>query len=242
MRIVFLGTSHGIPQPGRKCSCTLVETAGQFYLIDMGTMVMEELVARNIPAESIRAVLLTHMHGDHTNGLPAFLDQISWAWKNADPEIFLPEAALAPWLEEWVARTSGRTRAYRWRGVETGVILDDGIVRVTAFQNRHTQRSFSFLLEAEGKRVLFTGDLKNPKTDFPQPADGTALDLVVGEAAHFPAEDYADPCEKYGVKTLCLNHCSPKKMPEILALSQAPFPARILLAEDGMELTLSGLE
>ena len=238
MRIVFLGTSHGIPQPGRKCSCTMVEAAGRIYLVDLGTMVMEELVSRNIPAESIGAVLLTHCHGDHANGLPGFLDQISWAWKDADPEIFLPDMTLAPLLEEWVRKTSGKERSYRWQGVENGVILDDGILRVTAFQNRHTARSFSFLLEAEGRKVLFTGDLKGPKKDFPQLEEHIKLDLVVGEASHFPAGDYADACTKYGVDTLCLTHCSPKKMPEILALTQEDFPARILLAEDGMDFTL----
>ncbi len=238
MRIVFLGTSHGIPQPGRKCSCTLVETAGRIYLVDMGTMVMEALVSRGIPAESIRAVLLTHMHGDHVNGLPAFVDQISWAWKDADPEIFLPDASHARWLEGWVALTSGRERTFRWRGVEEGLILDDGALRVTAFQNRHTERSFSFLLEAEGKRVLFTGDLKNPEKDFPALENGTVLDLMVGEAAHFPPADYIGVCRQYAVKQLCLNHCSPKKLPELADLKEALTPMPVTAVFDGMEMTL----
>lgn len=238
MHIIFIGTSHGIPQPGRRCSCTLVEAGGRMYLVDLGTMVTEVLAERGLTPECIGAVFLTHMHGDHVNGLPAFVDQIAWAWKSADPEIFLPEPEAAVWLESWIAMTSGRERTIRWRSVEEGLLFDDGVMKVTAFQNRHTARSFSFLLEAEGKTVLFTGDLKNPGLDFPCLSEGIMPDLAVGEASHFPATDWDGPCRKYGIRQLCLNHCSPKKLPEIRQWAEADASLPVILAADGMELTL----
>ena len=36
MRIVFYGTSHGVPEPHRRCSSYILETGGCYYLIDMG--------------------------------------------------------------------------------------------------------------------------------------------------------------------------------------------------------------
>jgi len=238
MRITFIGTSHGIPQQGRKCSCTLVEAGGRMYLVDLGTMITEALAERSLTPEAIGAVFLTHMHGDHVNGLPAFVDQIAWAWKDADPEIFLPEKEHAVWLEGWIAMTSGKEKAIRWRGVEDGAVFDDGVMKVTAYQNQHTARSFSFLLEAGGKRVLFTGDLKKPEKDFPALAADTSLDLIVGEAAHFSPTEYIPVCRRYRVKALCLNHCSPKRTAEIPVLAEALAPVPVTAVWDGMELTL----
>ena len=37
MRLTFLGSSHGLPEANRKCSCILVEIGENRYLMDMGT-------------------------------------------------------------------------------------------------------------------------------------------------------------------------------------------------------------
>ena len=37
MRIVFFGSSHGVPEPNRKCTSVMVEVDGDHrYIIDMG--------------------------------------------------------------------------------------------------------------------------------------------------------------------------------------------------------------
>ena len=73
MRIVFFGSSHGRPEGGRRCSSTLVEIGERLYLVDMGPQVDEDLVFRGLPMEGVRAIFVTHMHGDHTYGLVSFL-------------------------------------------------------------------------------------------------------------------------------------------------------------------------
>ena len=65
-----------------------------------------------------------------------------------------------------------------------GVIFDDGNLRVTAIPVEHCANSHAFLLEAEGKRVVFTGDLKAGMTDYPAIITETDVDLVVTEGAH----------------------------------------------------------
>ncbi|MBQ3638688.1 MAG: MBL fold metallo-hydrolase, partial [Clostridia bacterium] len=69
MRIILIGTSHGVPEPHRRCSSTLIEIGGAYYIVDMGTQTAEDLRRRGIPFEAVRAVLCTHPHGDHTDGL-----------------------------------------------------------------------------------------------------------------------------------------------------------------------------
>ncbi len=90
MRITFIGSSHGIPEPNRKCSCTMVEIKGRYYFIDMGTPAIDHIVTAGIPIDAVKGVFITHMHGDHTNGLIHFVDLISWYFKTSDPTIFLP--------------------------------------------------------------------------------------------------------------------------------------------------------
>lgn len=35
MKITFIGSSHGVPEPHRKCSCIMIEIGEQVYFIDM---------------------------------------------------------------------------------------------------------------------------------------------------------------------------------------------------------------
>lgn len=90
MQITFLGASHGVPEANRRCSCTLIETNGRYYFIDMGVNAIDALRTRGIDVEDVKGIFITHMHGDHTNGLVSFVDLISWYFKTADPEICLP--------------------------------------------------------------------------------------------------------------------------------------------------------
>lgn len=43
------------------------------------------LRTRGIEVEDIKGIFITHMHGDHTNGLISFVDLISWYFKTAGP-------------------------------------------------------------------------------------------------------------------------------------------------------------
>ena len=56
MRITFFGTSHGYPEPNRKCSSALVEVCGKRILIDIGCNVAEELITRGMTLDSIDAI------------------------------------------------------------------------------------------------------------------------------------------------------------------------------------------
>ena len=64
------------------------------------------------------------------------------------------------------------------------MIFEDENIRITAIANQHTDCARSFLVEAEGKTVLFTGDLKHDIPDYPAVATERELDLIVMEGAH----------------------------------------------------------
>ena len=243
MRIIFFGSSHGVPEPNRRASSILVEVGENRYFIDMGTQSNEQLITRRIPVESVKAIFLTHMHGDHSDGLISFLDLCSWYFKNADPAVYLPEpfddtvAALGAWL-----KCTGITmKPFRFAKVEEGLLYRDDAITLRAFRTRHCESSYAFLLEAEGKRILFSGDLsgKGPQEDFPIAVLDKPLDLAICESAHFPATAYLPLFENQpNLKQLCFNHYSDRFLASVLEMTDALPGVKVFRAMDGTEIQL----
>lgn len=240
MRIVFIGTSHGVPEAHQRCSCTMIEIGDRRYFIDMGTQAIEDLRKRNIAIDSVKGIFITHMHGDHTDGLISFVDIINWYFKTADPVIQLPEEEAIDALWRWLDVNGSGRRELRLDVVKEGVTYEDEVLSVTSFRTQHCRNSYSYLLEAEGKRVLFTGDLsgKGPETDFPRQVLEEETDLVICEAAHFPAEAYQNIFRDGKVKRVCYNHYAPWNIPHIQTMITEMAPLPIQMANDGMEITL----
>lgn len=219
MKITFIGSSHGVPEPNRKCTCIMIEVAGRVYFIDMGTPAIDALRTRGISIDAVKGIFVTHMHGDHTNGLIQFIDLITWYFKTPDPAIHLPIMEAAKVIDDWLKVTlNNAEKKIDYRQTVPGPLYDDGFIKVTAFATQHCPHSFAYLVEAEGKRALFTGDLKNPGVDFP--AVGQPIDLLVCESAHFPATDYLPVLESADVKKVCVTHYSDKFLASVLQLQQ----------------------
>ncbi|MDD6798854.1 MAG: MBL fold metallo-hydrolase [Firmicutes bacterium] len=241
MRINFFGTSHGVPEANRRCSSALITLdENHRYFIDMGTCSIENLVTCGISVDSIKAIFLTHMHGDHTNGLIDFLDLCSWYYRSATPSVFFPETDGIEPMKAWLAANGTEMRSdIPLETVHEGVLYDDGILRVTAFRTTHCRTSYAYLLEAGGKRVLFTGDLNGGHLDkdFPmQTAQEQPLDLAVCESAHFPTTAYAPIFKQCKINRVIINHYQTRAIPNIFELANQVAPLPVSIATDGMEV------
>ena len=242
MKLIFIGTSHGVPEPDRRCSACILETGGSYYLIDMGTQVVEDLRKRGIAVEDVRLAVCSHPHGDHTDGLISFVDLVNWYFKSADPLILLPDSRMIPPLRMWISATDGgkplredlRIDSYR-----EGVAYQDENLRVTAIRTQHCVNSFALLFEAEGKKILYTGDLCRPSVDFPQIAFETELDLLVCEAAHFSPDDCIPFFDRTKAKRILHTHIYDKRWADALSRRmRAPHPYEYGAAFDGMEISV----
>lgn len=234
MKLTFLGTGHGVPEPNRRCSCTMVTVGDRVYFVDMGIMAIEELVRRGIPVEAVKGIFITHMHGDHSNGLIHFADLISWYYTSADPEIYLPLTEGARIITDWIALSCHAARELRYRRVEEGAVFDDGFLAVTAVRTKHTDSSFAYRLQADGKTVVFTGDMHHPSVDFPAEL-ASGADLVICEGAHFAATEYQAVLQACAPKRVVVNHYAPWNVPHIMTLAKALPEMHITMAHDGME-------
>ena len=240
MKITFVGSSHGVPEPNRKCSCIMIEIGEQIYFVDMGTSAIDALQTKGLAVDAVKGIFITHMHGDHTNGLIQFVDLLTWKFKTADPIIFLPVMDAVKVINDWVQLACGRTRDLRYCETVPSVVFDDGILKVTAIPTMHCYKSYAYLVEAEGKSVLFTGDLKGPEADFPAIATEKVLDLVICESAHFQATEYFPIFEKCNIKKVCVTHYSNKRLASVLQLQEelATIDLPMVMATDNLELNL----
>lgn len=244
MKITFFGTSHGVPEPNRRCSSALVTMAdGSNYFVDMGSEATEQLINRGIGVDTVRAVFLTHMHCDHTNGVLTFVSLCSWYFRETSPAVLFPEQAGIDALRGWLDANGVTTRPeIRLETVREGKTYDDGTLRVTAFRTHHCHSaSYAYLLEGDGKRVLFTGDL-NPETpmmEFPvQTAADRPIDLAVCESAHFDPTRYVPIFAACHPRRVVINHYKTTRIPAIFELMAQTAPLPITIATDNLEVTV----
>lgn len=240
MKITIVGSGHGVPEANKQCTSILIDIGGSLYFVDAGCDINMALSNRRLPFENVKAVFITHPHTDHMDGLWPFLGLIGWFYKNANPEVYVPNEKCVNLANVYLDTFGFKLRPEQKLAiVGDGVIFDDGTLRVTAIPTQHCPNAHAFLLEAEGKRVLCSGDIKRPEIDFP---DVDNLDAAILEGAHFDVREYTPILKNKNVKSAYINHygnyigrCN---LETFLTLRNDIAPVPAALTTDGMEITL----
>jgi ribonuclease Z len=73
LRVVPLGTSAGRPTLARGASALAVAAEGAWVMCDCGEGAQVAALRAGLSLSRLDAVLITHLHGDHFNGLPGLL-------------------------------------------------------------------------------------------------------------------------------------------------------------------------
>jgi ribonuclease BN (tRNA processing enzyme) len=190
MRVQFIGSGDAFGSGGRAQTCMLLETPAARVLLDCGTSALEGLKRAGVEPNTVQAVLVSHLHGDHFGGLPFFLLDAQLHSRRADP---LPIAGPAGVQERVRAAqevlfpgSSGMTYRFRTDYLEWPERQPVNIaeVRVTAYPVAHASGAPSYALrvEASGKVLAYSGDTEWVDT-LPEAAAGA--DLFVCEAYFF---------------------------------------------------------
>ena len=247
LKITFVGTSHGAPDLTRDCSSTLLTVGDRNYFIDGGAPTAEFLSRRGMDFNSVKAFFNTHFHGDHILGSLTMFSLISWFYKDAGIDVYLPEQRAVDTIRALLIAAEQHINEDRLRlhAFDEHFVYDDGALRLSVIPNWHLdcydRPSYSFVIEACGKRVVFTGDMCHDLCDFPGVAYEEPLDLLVTECAHCTietlAEKITDP--RFKAKAVAVNHINPigVREPTLLELAKTlPFP--LTVPHDGDEIVL----
>jgi len=179
--IVFLGTGMPRPDPQRQGPSLAIVANGKAYIVDAGTGVVRQAAAadeRGIGAlepNRLDIAFLTHLHSDHTLGLPDLIFT-PWVMHRAVPLVLYgPEGTKAmadniekAWAEDIQVRTEGLehlTAAGHQvvvHEIQPGVVYQDANVRVTAFAVKHGswKEALGYRFDADGKSIVISGDTR----------------------------------------------------------------------------------
>ncbi|BBK44185.1 MBL fold metallo-hydrolase [Allostella vacuolata] len=242
VRFRFLGCGDAFGSGGRFQTCFLVTAPSARFLIDCGASSMIAIRRFGVDPNTIDAVLVTHLHGDHFGGLPFFLLDAQLVSRRTRPLVIAGppglENRLAEAMEVLFPGSSSVQRPFPVEVVElppgrpTGI----GAIAVTPFEMLHWCGAppYALRVAVDGKIVTYTGDTEWVDAIVPAARDA---DLFVAEAYfhdrrvkyHLDWATLAAHLPAIGARRVVLTHFSPDM------LGRAP-PDGVLLAEDGLEL------
>ena len=222
MKIHFIGTCSGTePMPNMHHCCLVFEINGTYYWFDAGENCSHTAYTKmGIDLSHVRCVFISHPHIDHIGGLANLLYNLNkLVWRKIPHEdnggvvnFFLPSEELFGLVKKlaFLDRASFPLTMNDYL-VKDGLIYEDENIRVTALHTTHLREdgsngwhAYSYLIEAEGKRVVFSGDVGNYEELDAQIGDG--VDILIAETGHHKVSDVLDYMESRNIKKLIFNH------------------------------------
>jgi putative mRNA 3-end processing factor len=191
LQVGFLGGAREVGRIG-----IAVKSAKSQAIIDYGVMLDNEPgFPMHVPPKDVDALILTHSHLDHSGALPIFYinDKIPLYTNKLNLELtsllvqdFIHLSSYYLPFEYLELKTMMRANRHLDFGVEETV----GDMKLKLFDAGHTPGSASVLIEADGKRILYTGDFNTEESKLLSGAtmDYGDLDAVVMESTYADAD------------------------------------------------------
>lgn len=199
-RVVMLGTGTPGADPERSGPAVAVIAGGNAYLVDAGPGIVRRAAqaARDNKIDALLArrlgiVFITHLHSDHTVGLPDLIHTPWVAEREAPLEVYGPPGVkrmtdhlTEAWREDIRIRTKGPqpSTPNGWKVVAheivPGIIYRDSNVTVTAIAVSHTnwEHAFAYQFNTKDRRIVISGDGR-PSEAVARACDG--CDVLVHE-------------------------------------------------------------
>jgi len=233
-QIVLLGTGTPRPDPKRSGPATAIVVNGTAYLIDAGPGVVRRAQAavdngvKGLAVASLQTAFITHLHSDHTVGLP---DLIFTSWvqgRHVPLKLYGPPGIsemakhiLLAWQADIDIRTKGLEQrdatgaTVEAHDVKPGRIYQDANLAVTAFPVRHGDvPAYGYRFDTADRSVVITGDT----SPSPEVIDNCRkCDVLIHEAY---AEDYR-PADMAGwIAYRAKHHTTTTQLGELAAKAQ----------------------
>lgn len=164
MRFTFLGTSAGLPTKERNVSALALalEKQREWYLVDCGEGTQHRLMHTHYSAAKLRAIFITHVHGDHCYGMPGLIASAQMGGRK-DPLTICAPAGIQEYIDAVRRHTDVMNLGYELHFVRSDApdfCYDDGAVRVDSIALSHRVPSYAYrFVEHVGERLLDTEKL-----------------------------------------------------------------------------------
>jgi ribonuclease BN (tRNA processing enzyme) len=173
--VVTLGVGMPRPDPNASGPATAVLVGSRVFLFDAGPGVMRQLAAAHLPINGVTALFITHLHSDHTLGLP---DLIFTSWvmgRKSALSAFGPhglQAMTSHILDAWKVDEDVRINglehepangyAVNVHEISPGVVYDSGGVRISAIRVLHgsLKEAYGYRIDTPTRSVVISGDTR----------------------------------------------------------------------------------
>lgn len=228
-RVTLLGTGSPAPVMRRFGPGVLVQAGGRTLLIDSGRGVTQRLFQLGVPLGKVDALFLTHLHSDHVVGIPdlwltGWL-QVPYAGRKGPFRVHGPAGTAA--------LMQGLEKAYAWdisarladqklpaeavrpevKEFSTGVVYEDGGVKVTAFEVDHgdlLKPAVGFRVDYGGRSVTVSGDTRFSENLI---RHATGTDLLIHQVAAVRDELLKNPV----FQVILAHHTKPEEAGTVFA-------------------------
>ena len=245
LTLTLLGTGDAFASGGRAQAGYLLEAGGKKILFEAGPGLMAELKRHGIDADSLDAIVISHLHGDHFSGLPFLFLEYMWERPRKHPVIIAGPKHLENRTWRLMRTMFSRFKLadiqskVKWMVLEPGKSVKLLGRHLSTIRSPHTTPdvSLSVKLVVEGKTFVFSGDSgwNDELVDF-----SAGADLLLCECTYFESEhlrfhmnypELARNRERFNVKRMILTHLGRE------LINHTP-DVKIEMGFDGMKLEI----
>jgi len=210
MEMTFLGTGAGRPTRGRNVTgiaLQLPPAQGSFWLFDCGEGSQHQLMQTPLKLSRLERIFITHLHGDHTFGLPGLLSSRAFAGGTAPIWLYGPVGLRE--LVECSLKLTQTNLGYDLHIREIapfgGIVVDDDYCTVEAAELEHRITCFGYrIVEKPLRGKLDTAKLEalgiRPGPAYGRLKQGYQIELEDGCVIR--AEDVTGPSQRGRIITI----------------------------------------
>ncbi len=251
MEVTILGSGASLLSPDRVSSGLMVEIAGEPLIFDIGSGVLHRLSCSLQEITKIEHIFISHLHVDHVSDIFPLIQSLWLSGYDKTLNIYAPSIMqkIIEVTNEVFPYLSDKIK-FKYHQLEPGFQVKTKNWNVLTFPVDHGDfEAYGFHIEAEGKRVVYSGDTA-PSKEVVKAAKGA--DLLIHECSfpdrlkeiattHTTPSDLGRLATEAEVKTLVIMHLYPEldeELGDALRSIRASFSGKIIVPRDTQIITL----